>query len=172
MRTEWPGDWHVKVFRSRVDDGEHFAFVCGQPDAETPTLVRVQHRADTFDIFTTKASQQIADLRGAMATIGKAGVGAIIYLDRSGSSALDLLGRHLGEDAQPTAAGVPAHQTEDVNKPKEAVRNLGIGAQILLNVGIRRMRVMTNRPKRIIGTDAYGLEVVEQVSIPDPDEGV
>ena len=55
----------------------------------------------------------------------------------------------------------------DVNKPKESLRNLGIGAQILLSVGARQLRVMTNRPKRIIGTDAYGLEVVEQVPIPD-----
>lgn len=172
METEWPGDWHVKVFRSRVDDGEHFAFVCGKPDSETPTLVRVQHRAETFDIFTHRESEQIADLRGSMASIGDAGAGVVVYLDRSGTTALDLVRRHIGDSvlSRPDGAVVPAHQTEDVNKPSEAVRNLGIGAQILLAVGVRRMRVMTNRPKRIIGTDAYGLEVVDQVSIPNPDE--
>ena len=172
LATEWPGDWTVKVFRSRVDGSEQLAFVCGQPDPETPTLVRVQHRADTFDVFTSRRSPQIADLRGAMQSIGDTGVGVVIYLDRSQASAHDLVQRHAGRvrARQPESSGpVPAHQTVDVNKPDETVRDLGIGAQILLEVGVRRMRVMTNRPKRIIGTDAYGLEVVDQVSIPEPD---
>lgn len=168
--TEWPGDWRVKVFRSRVDDGEHLAFVCGRPNTDTPTLVRVQHRAHTFDVFTDRHSDQISDLRGAMNAIGTAGTGVVVYLDRSGTTALDLVRQHVGEHDRQKQQGVPAHQTADVNKPNETVRNLGIGAQILLAVGVRRMRVMTNRPKRIIGTDAYGLEVVEQVSIPNPDE--
>lgn len=172
LDTEWPGDWRVKVFRSRVDDGEHFAFVCGEPDAETPTLVRVQHRAETFDIFTHRHSEQVSDLRGAMARIGEEGVGVVIYLDRSPTTALDIVRRHVGENGRRKAGErVPAHQTADVNKPNEAVRNLGIGAQVLLAVGVRKLRVMTNRPKRIIGTDAYGLEVCEQVAIPNPDEG-
>lgn len=171
FKTEWPGEWRVKVFRSRVDDGEHLAFVCGSPDPQTPALVRVQHRADTFDVFTARHSSQISDLRGAMAAIGKEGNGVVIYLDRSGSTALDLVRRHVGETVRSTTPKiVPAHQTEDVNKPNETMRNLGIGAQILLAVGVRKMRVMTNRPKRIIGTDAYGLEVCEQVAIPNPDE--
>lgn len=171
LETQWPGDWQVKVFRSRVDDGEHLAFVCGRPEVETPTLVRVQHRADTFEVFTQRHSEQISDLRGAMKAIGEAGCGVIVYLDRSGSTAIEMLRRHTGSASKASKQqGVPAHQTADVNKPNEIVRNLGIGAQILLAVGVRRMRVMTNRPKRIIGTDAYGLEVVEQVNIPNPDE--
>ncbi len=173
FETQWPGEWRVKVFRSRVDDGEHLAFVCGKPSAEVPTLVRVQHRASTFDVFTHRTSEQISDLRGAMAAIGAAGHGVVVYLDRSGTTALDLVMRHVGNTERLRKGErtvVPAHQTADVNKPNETVRNLGIGAQILLATGVRRMLVMTNRPKRIIGTDAYGLEVVEQVAIPNPDE--
>lgn len=173
LPTEWPGEWRVKVFRSRVDEGEHLAFVCGRPDPDTPTLVRVQHRAHTFDVFTSRRSAQISELRGAMAAIGAAGAGVVVYLDRSSHTALDLVHRHLGSVSSATASDggpVPAHQTADVNRPNETVRNLGIGAQILLSTGVRRMKVMTNRPKKIIGTDAYGLEVVDQVPIPNPDE--
>lgn len=169
LETEWDGDWRVKVFRSRVDGGEHFCFVCGAPSPDEPTLVRVQHRADTFDVFTSRDSEQVSTLRGTMAVISEAGSGVVVYLEREATSAVALVEKYLsrGRSAHPSET-VPAHQTEDVNKPKEALRNLGIGAQILLSVGVRRMKVMTNRPKRIIGTDAYGLEVVEQVEIPNP----
>lgn len=167
--TEWDGDWRVKVFRSRVDEAEHLAFVCGKPRPDDPTLVRVQHRADTFDVFSTRRSESIANLRGAMAGISEAGSGVVVYLDRSGASAMGLVAKYVQGATAPVddENDVPSHHTEDVNKPKEALRNLGIGAQILLSVGVRRMKVMTNRPKRIIGTEAYGLEVVEQVSIPE-----
>ncbi len=169
LETEWGGDWKVRVFRSTVDRGEHFCFVCGQPTPDAPTLVRVQHRADTFDVFTTGDCEAVANLRGAMKAIGEAGVGVVVYLDREPATAMDLLHRYTDvARSEGGEANVPAHQTTDVNKPKEALRNLGIGAQILLHAGVKKMRVMTNRPKRIIGTDAYGLDVVEQVPIPKP----
>ena len=171
LDTEWPGEWRVRVYRSEVDDAEHLCFVCGDPQPDEPVLVRVQHRSDMFDLFTSTSSEHVANLRGSMRAISEAGVGVIIYLDRAAASASELVRRHVGgapeHDHEPI--NVPAHQTEDVNKPKEALRNLGVGAQILLSVGVRKMRVMTNRPKRIIGTDAYGMEVVEQVPIPHPD---
>lgn len=171
LETEWPGEWRVVVFRSRVDGGEHLCFVCGQPSPEEPTLVRVQHRADTFDVFTRRRSEHIANLRGAMAAMSEAGSGVIVYLDRDKIAATDLVRRYVDEDvASARAHGGPAHQQEDVNRPNEALRDLGTGAQILLAVGVAKMRVMTNRPRRIIGTEAYGLEVVEQLRITPPEE--
>ncbi len=169
LETEWDGDWRVHVFRSRVDDAEHLCFVCGKPRPDEPTLVRVQHRVDTFELFTSRQPEPMDNLRGAMQAMSEAGTGVIVYLDREGSSASDVVKKHVGKPQESYAKQVPSHQTEDVNKPKEALRNLGIGSQILLNVGVRRMRVMTNRPKRIIGSQAYGLEVVEQVPIPHPE---
>jgi 3,4-dihydroxy 2-butanone 4-phosphate synthase/GTP cyclohydrolase II len=169
LETEWDGDWRVHVFRSRVDDAEHLCFVCGKPRPDEPTLVRVQHRVDTFELFTSRQPEPMDNLRGAMQAMSEAGTGVIVYLDREGSSASDVVKKHVGKPQESDAKQVPSHQTEDVNKPKEALRNLGIGSQILLNVGVRRMRVMTNRPKRIIGSQAYGLEVVEQVPIPHPE---
>lgn len=169
LDTEWDGDWRVHVYRSRVDNAEHLCFICGDPRPDRPTLVRVQHRVDTFELFTTRRPESMDNLRGSMEAMSAEGTGVIVYLDREGHSASDVVHRHVGGPSDEDAPRVPSHQTEDVNKPKEALRNLGIGSQILLDVGVRRMRVMTNRPKRIIGTEAYGLEVVEQVPIPDTD---
>ena len=121
-------------------------------------LVRVQHRADTFDIFTHRRSEAFGELSGAMKAIAEAGTGVIVYLDRDVRTGVELVERHLGQVSE-TAV--------DVNKPQEAVRDLGIGAQILVESGVGKMRVLTNRPRNFVGTEAYGLELVEQVPIPE-----
>ncbi len=169
METEWPGDWRVQVYSAGIDGTQHFCFVCGEPTPDEPTLVRVQHRPDTFGVFTQKTPDTIGNLQGAMKAIGEAGKGVIVYLDREQSSAIDMVRKHVSPDAGTQRAedsNAPAHHDEDVNRPKEALRDLGIGAQILRHAGVGRMLVLTNRPKNIIGTEAYGLEVVEQVPIP------
>ncbi len=157
LETEYAGDWRVVVFRTTVDAGEHLAFVCGEPSEDEPVLVRVQHRSDTFDVFTSKRSDSIANLSGAMQAISDEGCGVIVYLDRTERSAVQMVDKHLGlADDQPV----------DVNKPQDALRDLGIGAQILVNLGVAKIRVLTNRPKKIVGVEAYGLDVVDQVPIP------
>jgi 3,4-dihydroxy 2-butanone 4-phosphate synthase/GTP cyclohydrolase II len=170
MPSEWPGDWRVQVYSAGIDETQHFCFVCGEPTPDEPTLVRVQHRVDTFGLFTETDPESFANLRGAMKAIGEAGKGVIVYLDRQPASAIDVVRKHVSEEAGRQAnapeSNAPAHHDEDVNRPKEALRDLGIGAQILRNAGVGRMLVLTNRPKNIIGTEAYGLEVVEQVPIP------
>ncbi len=157
LETEWEGDWRIKVYRTQVDAAEHIAFVCGNPIPDEPTLVRVQHRADTFDIFTHRENNGIRCLSGAMKAISKEGKGIIVYLDRKARSAVEMVEQHLGQ----------REVEEDVNKPQEALRDLGIGAQILVDNGVSEILVLTNRPKKIIGTDAYGLDVVDQVPIPE-----
>ncbi len=158
LPTEWPGDWKVRVFRSIVDGGEHLAIVCGQPTAEEPVLVRVQHRADTFDVFAKRHSDSMGSLSGAMKAISEAGVGVIVYLDRPVRTGIEMVEHNLGQVSA---------TTQDVNKPRAAIRDLGIGAQILVDSGVGKMRILTNRPRTLVGTDAYGLEVVEQVPIPE-----
>ncbi len=158
LPTEWPGDWKVRVFRSIVDGGEHLALVCGTPTADEPVLVRVQHRADTFDAFTRQRSESMGELSGAMKAISEAGVGVIVYLDRAVRTGIEMVEHNLGQVSE---------TTQDVNKPRAAIRDLGIGAQILVDSGVGKMRILTNRPRTLVGTDAYGLEVVEQVPIPE-----
>jgi 3,4-dihydroxy 2-butanone 4-phosphate synthase/GTP cyclohydrolase II len=155
LPTEYPGDWKVRVYKSVVDDHEHFAFVCGTPRADQDVLVRVQHRADTFDVFTRKESESIASLEGSMKVISEAGQGVIVYLERNWKSASAVLDKHLKQ----------IDHAVDVNQPQGALRDLGIGAQILVDCGVRRLRVLTNRPRKILGTEAYGLEIVDHVSI-------
>jgi 3,4-dihydroxy 2-butanone 4-phosphate synthase/GTP cyclohydrolase II len=119
--------------------------------------VRVQHRSDTFEVFLRKGDDAIEQLRGSMRAISEAGCGAIVYLDRPERSALQVVRRHLKREEQ---------QVEDVNQPRGALRDLGIGAQVLAAMGVGKMRLLTNRPKRIVGLEGYGMEVVDQVPIP------
>lgn len=156
LPTEYPGDWRVKVYKTVVDDHEHMALVCGTPNSDEPTLVRVQHRVDTFEVFMNKRAEALSDLQGSMKVISEAGSGVIIYLERPATSATALVEKRLG-------TGAPV---VDVNRPQEVLRDLGIGAQILVDCGVSRLRVLTNRPRRILGTEAYGLEIVDHVSIP------
>jgi len=156
LPTEYAGDWKVKVYKTVVDDHEHMALVCGTPNSDEPTLVRVQHRVDTFEVFTSKRAEAFSDLQGSMKAISEAGSGVIIYLERPATSASALVEKRLGT----------AEVVTDVNRPQEVLRDLGIGAQILVDCGVSRLRVLTNRPRRILGTEAYGLEIVDHVSIP------
>jgi 3,4-dihydroxy 2-butanone 4-phosphate synthase/GTP cyclohydrolase II len=169
LPTEWPGEWRVQVYSGGIDGTQHFCLVCGEPTPDEPTLVRVQHRIDTFGLFTETDPEPQQKLRGSMKAIGEKGCGVIVYLDRQQLSAIEMVRKHISEEAgnrHDSDSNAPAHHDEDVNRPKEALRDLGIGAQILRQAGVGRMLVLTNRPKNIIGTEAYGLEVVEQVPIP------
>jgi 3,4-dihydroxy 2-butanone 4-phosphate synthase/GTP cyclohydrolase II len=167
LPTEYPGKWRVKVMRSLPDGSEHFAFVCGEPSPDEPTLVRVQHRCDTLDVFLKSESACLEKLSGSMQRISEEGKGVIVYLDMETRSALDLLRRHGLTSNDPHAD----NGDEDVNRPEQLLKEVGIGAQILADVGVGKMRVLTNRPKKIIGLDGYGLEVIDQVPIhPDTSE--
>jgi 3,4-dihydroxy 2-butanone 4-phosphate synthase/GTP cyclohydrolase II len=160
LPTHYPGQWRVKVMRSLPDGSEHFAFVCGEPNPDDPTLVRVQHRCDTLDVFLKSKSACLDKLAGSMQRISEEGKGVIVYLDMETRSALELLRLH-GLSDDPHAENA----RDDVNRPEQLLKEVGIGAQILAGVGVGKMRVLTNRPKKIIGLDGYGLEVVDQVAI-------
>lgn len=158
--TKYDGDWRVKVVRSHLDGAEHFVFVCGQPTPDQATLVRVQHRSDTLDIFLKREDSGLNTLSDSMEMISKEGLGVIVYLDKEGRSALDVLRNHGISAPDPHA-----EEIGDINRPRPYISEIGIGAQILASVGVGKMRVLTNRPKKLIGLDGYGLEVLEQVAI-------
>ena len=157
LPTEYPGEWRVRVVRSLLDDSTHICLICGKPEANKPTLVRVQHRADIFDMFLERDSEGYETVRGSMEVISKEGCGVIVYLDKTPTSAQEWVDNHIGDGDR---------SERDVNKPQEALRDLGLGAQILVGAGVGKMRVLTNRAKTFIGLDGYGLEVVEQIPIP------
>lgn len=159
--TTYPGDWRVKVVKSHLDGAEHFVFVCGDPTPDQATLVRVQHRSDTLDIFLKRENSGLNTLSGSMELISREGLGVIVYLDKEGRGALDVLRNHGIAAPDPHVES----NADDINQPHPYISEIGIGAQILASVGVGKMRVLTNRPKKLIGLDGYGLEVLEQVGI-------
>ena len=164
LETEFTGDWRVRVYKSRVDDAEHLCFVCGDPEPDVPTLVRVQPRCDTFDIFLRRRGGCALQLRRCMEAIARQGCGAIVYLDKREASATDLVRKHVHQDpVRPTAEQMERR----ANEPQKTLRALGIGAQILRSIGCGSIRVLTNRPKRIVGSQGFGISIVDQVPIPD-----
>jgi len=164
LPTEYAGDWRVEVYRSDVSDKEHFAFVCGEPTEDDATLVRVQHRCDTFDVFTRNMENTCTGQLGrVMEVISREGSGVVVYLDHEPKSASDMVEHyvHRGE----TRPYRPSRSNE--NEPRESLKVLGIGAQILAEAGVGRMRLLTNRPKKLFGLDGYGLEIADQIPIPE-----
>lgn len=159
--TNYAGAWRVKIVRSFLDGAEHLVFVCGEPTPDQATLVRVQHRADTLDIFLKRSNSGINTLTGSMAMIAREGLGVLVYLDKPLRGARELLAAHGITAANPHVG--EAHG--NVNQPRPYLSEIGIGAQILAAMGVGKMRVLTNRPKKLIGLDGYGLEVLEQVAI-------
>jgi 3,4-dihydroxy 2-butanone 4-phosphate synthase/GTP cyclohydrolase II len=167
MDSAYGGDWRVQVFESRTSDAQHLAFVCGDPQPDEPTLVRVQHRCDTFDVFLRDRDDTCTgQLSRIMETIGREEEGVVVYLDHPSKSAVELVDHYVRQgNRRPYRS-----ERDNVNQPRESLKVLGIGAQILANVGVGKMRLMTNRPKRTFGLDGYGLEIVDQIPIPGPDE--
>ena len=154
--TEYEGEWRVRVMRSKLDGSTHICLICGEPVPDEPTLVRVQHRADIFDTFMERHSEAFETVRGTMEKIASEGKGVFVYINKRHLEASELIAKHMGG----------ASRERDVNSPQEELRDLGLGAQILVEAGVGQMRLLTNRPKRVIGLEGYGLTVVEQVPIP------
>lgn len=167
FETDYDGQWRVRVVRSRMDGSTHICLICGQPTPDVPTPVRVQHRADMFGAFVRSwGGEAVATVQGAMRMISERGVGVIVYLDRPAQDAIGLLERYTGYKLP---SGERSRLAErDVNRPQDALRDLGIGAQILAEAGVGKMQLLTNRPKRIVGLDGYGLEIVEELAIALP----
>lgn len=167
LPTEYPGNWRVQVIKSLSDGAQHLCFICGTPDENTPTLVRVQPRCSTFDTFTKISGNSCTHgLSRAMRMISEAGTGVIVYLDKPETTALDLVRQHLNHpDLEETEAEATARKIAEINRPQETLRSLGVGAQILKNAGCGKILVLSNTPKNLVGAEAYGLEIIEQLPL-------
>lgn len=164
LPTDYEGDWRVEIYESAVSGKQHFAFICGDPTPEDETLVRVQHRCDTFDVFLRPSERTCTgQMSRVMKLIARKGTGVVVYLDHASKTAGELVDHyvHRGE----TRPHRPERSSE--NEPRESLKVLGIGAQILAEAGVGAMRLLTNRPKKLFGLGGYGLEIVEQVPIPN-----
>lgn len=156
------GHFHLIPFRQKSNRLEHIALIKGKWEKDEPILVRVHSSCATGDIFGSARCDCGEQLHKAMRMIEEEGKGAVIYLNQEG--------RGIGLMAKISAYKLQeeGYDTVDANihlgyDPDE--RDYGVGAQILRQLGIRKMRLMTNNPVKRVGLEAYGLEITENVPI-------
>lgn len=142
------GNFTLHVFRSKVDGRHHLAFVMGDLDG-TPALVRVHTENLLSDVFHAKDMGSHTSLMNSLRRIAAEGRGAIVYMEQTGRMQNALL--HGGK---PGPGG-----------SSTSLRDYGIGAQILTALGLRKIRLLSHSPRRVVGLDGYGLEIVEQVPV-------
>lgn len=156
------GDVKIIAYENEIDNLTHIALVKGEIDPEKPTLVRVHSECMTGDIFGSLKCDCRGQLHKAMEMIDKEGSGVILYLRQEGRG-IGLVNKLKAYELQRQG-----YDTVEANEKlgfKDDLRDYGIGAQMLANLGIKKMKLMTNNPKKIIGLEGYGLSVVEQCPI-------
>jgi 3,4-dihydroxy 2-butanone 4-phosphate synthase/GTP cyclohydrolase II len=161
--TEFGGEMRCIAYENDVDGAQHVALVKGTWAPDEPVLVRVHSKCLTGDVFGSKRCDCGPQLNRALQMIDQAGKGVLVYLDQEGRG-IGLVNKLKAYNLQDDGA-----DTVEANEKlgfRADLRDYGIGAQILRDVGVRKMRLMTNNPKKIDGLKRlYDLEVVERVPV-------
>jgi len=161
MPTIW-GDFSLVAFRQINNDQEHLALIKGEWSEDEPVLVRVHSSCLTGDIFGSCRCDCGEQLHAAMQMVEQAGKGVIVYMNQEGRG-IGLLNKLKAYKLQ--EQGLDTVQANLALGFKMDERDYGIGAQILRNLGVRKMRLMSNNPTKRAGLIGYGLEVVDHVAI-------
>ncbi len=156
------GEFRVIGYSNLVDDREHIALVCGEVAGLDDVLVRVHSKCLTGDVFHSGRCDCGGQLQAAMCRIAEEGRGVIVYLDQEGRG-IGLLNKLRAYELQDRG-----HDTVEANEmlgfPAD-LRNYGIGAQILLDLGLEKIRAMTNNPKKLMGLEGFGLQITDRVPL-------
>src|SRR6266480_3137813 len=156
------GDFDLHLYRSKLDGQHHLALVKGRIDKNKPTLVRVHSQCLTGDVFGSRRCDCGNQLHAALRQISEEGDGVLVYMRQEG--------RGIGLAAKIHAYKLQEEGLDTVEANARLgfpmdLRDYGLGAQILFDLGVRQFRFLTNNPKKVIGLEGYGIQMIEQVPI-------
>ena len=160
--TCYGGEFRVIVYENDVDNFQHIALVKGEITKDDEVLVRVHSECLTGDVFASARCDCGDQLHRAMEMVNKEGKGVIVYMRQEGR------GIGLVNKIKAYALQEGGHDTVEANIAlgfKPDLRDYGIGAQILVDLGVHKMRLMTNNPKKIVGLEGYGIEITQRIPL-------